>query len=183
LQKTFSGNHITKKKMINIGQLPKYQVTGSHEPIISREVFDAVQTEIARRAKSHQPKAHPKQSYPYTGLIKCGICGGHYRRKHAAAGSKYEKIVWICGTFNAYGKSECGSQQIPEDILDTKVAEIGGLATIAEIIVPGHNRLRFILKNDDVNEVTWVHPSRSQSWTDEMKAQAAANARRRKEAE
>ena len=181
LQKTFSENHITKRKVKNIGQLPMYRVSDNHEAIISREAFDAVQVEIAKRSARYQPKPQSKKTYPYTGLVQCGACGGNYRRKHAAAGSKYEKIVWICGTYNTYGKTECNSQQIPEDILDAKVAEVGGLAVIDNIIIPCKNRLRFILKNGDVKEVTWEHPSRSQSWTDEMKAQAAENARRGKE--
>ena len=41
LQKSFRENHITKKKVANIGQLPQYFVAGSHEAIISQEQFDA----------------------------------------------------------------------------------------------------------------------------------------------
>ena len=48
LQKTFVENHITKRKVKNIGQLPQYYVSKSHEEIISRDTFAAVQQEIAR---------------------------------------------------------------------------------------------------------------------------------------
>jgi hypothetical protein len=149
LQKTLITDHISKKQVRNTGQLPQFYVEDAHEAIVSKEVFEAVQAEIARRAARHGPKIFPKKQYDLTGLIRCGKCGASYRRKHAAAGSKYEKIVWICATFNTLGKADCDSQQIPEDILLAKIAEVGGLAQIAEILVPEHNRLAFILKDGE----------------------------------
>ncbi len=172
LQKSFVEDHISKRKVKNIGQLPQYMVVGSHEGIVDRETFAAVQVEIARRAVRFNPKPKAPAVYPYTGKIRCGKCGATYKRKHAAAGSKYEKIVWICTTFDTLGKTECDSQQIPEDILDAKVAEVGGLEYISEIRVPDKNRLTFILKTGGIQEVEWAHPSRRQSWTPEMREAA-----------
>ncbi|MDR1805586.1 MAG: recombinase family protein [Clostridium sp.] len=177
LQKTVRTDHITKKQIRNDGRLPQYYVTEAHEPIISAEVFDAVQAEIARRAK-HAPASFPTKQYPLTGLIRCGKCGAAYRRKHAAAGSKYEKIVWICATFNTLGKAECDSQQIPEDILMAKIEELGGLERISEIIVPDRFRLAFIMKDGSTVETEWRHRSRRESWTDEMKRQAAEHTKK-----
>ena len=172
LQKSFKDNHITKRKVINIGQLPQFYVADSHDAIVDCSTFGAVQAEIARRSENYSPKPKVEERYPFTGLIRCGKCGAPYKRKHAAAGSKYEKIVWICDTFNALGKTECDSQQIPEDILSAKVAEVGGLERIAQIRVPGHNLLAFVLDDSSSVEVKWAHPSRSQSWTPEMKEAA-----------
>jgi DNA invertase Pin-like site-specific DNA recombinase len=177
LQKTVTTDHISKKKIRNDGRLPQFYVEAAHEPIISKEVFEAVQSEILRRAK-HAPLSFPSKQYELTGLVKCGKCGATYRRKHAAAGSKYEKIVWICATFNTLGKSDCDSQQIPEDILLAKVKEGGGLERIKEILVPEHNRITFILKDGSTIETEWRHRSRSESWTDEMKKQAAEKAKK-----
>lgn len=39
LQKTFIDNHLTKKLKNNKGELDKYIVSNSHEPIISKEIF------------------------------------------------------------------------------------------------------------------------------------------------
>jgi len=111
-------------------------------------------------------------------MIRCGQCGAAYRRKHAAAGSKYEKIVWICATFNTLGKSECASQQIPEDILMEKVAEVGGLENIANIIVPDHFRITFNMKDGTTIETEWRHRSRSESWTEEMRKAAGEHSKR-----
>jgi DNA invertase Pin-like site-specific DNA recombinase len=172
LQKSFVEDHISKRKVKNIGQLPQYLVEESHEAIIDKSTFAAVQAEIARRAARFNPKPKAPAAYPYTGLIRCGKCGAAYKRKHAAAGSKYEKIVWICTAFDTLGKAECDSQQIPEDILEAKIAEVGGLALIAEIRAPGQNRLNFILKDGTTQELAWAHPSRRQSWTPEMREAA-----------
>jgi len=177
LQKTIVTDHVSKKQIRNDGRLPQFYVSGSHEPIVSREVFEATQAEIARRAEKHRPK-FPEKQYELTGMIRCGQCGAAYRRKHAAAGSKYEKIVWICATFNTLGKSECASQQIPEDILWEKIAEAGGLENISGIIVPDHFRITFNMKDGTTIEKEWRHRSRSESWTDEMKRQAGEHAKR-----
>ena len=172
LQKTFIADHLSKKKVKNTGQLPKYHVKNSHEPIIDRKTFDAVQTEIRRRSKLHQPKRQPLAVYPFSGMIRCGKCGAPYKRKHANAGGKYEKIVWICSTFNNLGKSECDSQQISEKILIQKVEEVDGLENIAQIRIPDRNRLTFILKDGRVVDAQWQNPSRRESWTPKMKQTA-----------
>lgn len=39
LQKTFRENHLTKKKLINEGQHPRFHVKNAHEPIISMRCF------------------------------------------------------------------------------------------------------------------------------------------------
>jgi len=172
LQKTFIADHLTKQKVKNTGQLPQYHIENSHEAIIDRKTFDAVQTEIRRRSKLHQPKRQPLAIYPFSGMIRCGKCGAPYKRKHANAGGKYEKIVWICSRFNELGKEVCDSQQIPEAILWQKTKDSGGLEHIAAIRVPGHNRLIFMFKDGHETEVEWQNPSLRESWTPEMKQTA-----------
>ncbi|QNO17863.1 recombinase family protein [Caproicibacterium amylolyticum] len=175
LQKTFVRDHLTKKKMKNTGQLPQFFVEDSHEAIIDRDTWDAVQDKIDRRANSHPPRKAP-DSYPFTGLIRCGKCGAPYRRKHANAGKPYEKIVWICATFNTLGKAECDSQQIPESVLETLAEEVGGISQISEVMVPEANRLIFRMKNGSEIEREWQNPSRRESWTPEMREAARQRA-------
>ncbi len=172
LQKRFRDNHITKRDTINIGQLPKYSVIDAHEPIIDSETFAAVQTELARRAEIYAPRAKPQESYAFSGLIKCGKCGAAFRRKYNNAGTKYEKAVWICDTYNSKGKSACASKQIPEDILLAKVAEVSGAKNIAEILAPEHNRLIITLRDGRRVDTEWQSPSRRESWTPEMREAA-----------
>jgi len=181
LQKTFRQDHISKKKCQNRGELPRYYIENSHEAIVSREMFDEVQREFSHRAeKYHAPKETPS-TYAFTNFVVCDNCGRHYRRKHTAAGTKYEKLVWICGTFNSMGKAYCDSQQIPEAILQAKAAEILGLAEfdetifadkIAKIHVPSPGKLVFLFRDGRRVETDWQNPSRRKSWTAEMKQAA-----------
>ena len=194
LQKTFRLDHLSKKKQINRGELPMYQVIDSHDAIIDKETFAKVQFEIAHRVARFHYKPQPKKQYLFTSLICCGQCGKHYLRKQANAGSKYVKPIWICTTFNFRGKNSCSSQQIPESILLDKTAEVLGTTeldmallkkSISKIRIPEHNRIEYIFKDGRSVEVTWKNPSRRDSW-DEAKRQAARerklsiNARRHK---
>lgn len=167
LQKTFTADHITKKQCMNNGELPKYHVSNAHEAIIDTATFALVQAEIARRAAWHKTQLQPKVVYPFTSKIICGQCGKHYRRKITNAGSKYEKPVWICTTFNRLGKVACPSQQIPEDILtdlvDKEFTEI-------QVLCPGV--VVIVLPDGSTIEKQWENPSRSESWTEEMKQAA-----------
>ena len=183
LQKTFIKDHISKKHCINKGELPKYYVEKSHEPIIDKDTFLRAQDEITKRAKKYS-KGSNLNTYAFTSKIKCNLCGKNYNRKIAASGTRYEKPVWICSTFNTYGKKHCPSSQIPEEILETISAEVLGIShfdknvfeeKIKQIIVPNKGELRFIFKDDSQVTKTWNYPSRSESWTPEMKQLAREN--------
>jgi hypothetical protein len=110
--------------------------------------------------------------YPLTGKIRCGICGAPYRHKIAGAGPKYKKAVWICHTYNTLGKAHCPSQQIPDDILQAKIAESGGLEGVAEIRIPAPYIIYIIYTDGSSREIRWKHPSRRESWTPEMREAA-----------
>ena len=184
LQKTYRENHLTKRKQQNNGELPQYHITDSHEAIIPFEQFNAVQDEIKRRAEKYAAKGSTKKTYPYSGLLICANCGKHYRRKVTATGA-----VWICCTFNTYGKSHCSSKQITEEKLnDITLKTIGALNTlhdkITAIKVENNNRLIFIFKNGEETVKRWIDRSRAESWTDEMKEKARQKTlERRKEHE
>jgi len=172
LQKTVTTDHLTKRRVKNTGLVAQYYVTDRHQPIIDKVVFAAVQDEIARRADIYAPKTQAPARYAFAGMVQCGKCGAFYRRKHNNAGSKYEKPVLICPTFDQRGKSVCDSQQIPEDILWAKVEKAGGLESISAIHVPGHNTLVFTHTDGSASDITWQHRSRRESWTPEMKQRA-----------
>lgn len=114
LQKTFIQDCISKKVIPNTGQLPKYLVQDHHEPIVSRETFDAVQLEMARRsAKAGATrKSTPTGRGKYSGkhilsnLLFCGECGTAYRRcVWTQRGIK--RPVWRCVSRLDYGKKFC----------------------------------------------------------------------------
>ena len=171
LQRTFRDNHITKKSCINEGQLPQYHAEDSHDAIIDMDTFMAVQLEMERREK--KPRT-PRQTYPYTGLMVCAKCGKSYRRKVTATGP-----VWICATYNTRGKKYCASKQIPESILEATTASVtDDLTSIVKIIVDDGNLLHYQLADGTVIERTWKDRSRSESWTDEMRAEFSKKRRK-----
>ena len=171
LQKTYRENHLTKRRMENNGELPKYHITDSHEAIITLEQFNAVQNEIKRRAEMYARPASKKR-YPFTGLIVCGNCGKHYRRKTTKAG-----VVWICSTYNTIGKEYCASKQIPESTLISITEETLGSINalndkITAIRAENNNTLVFCYTNGETSVKRWVDRSRSESWTADMKETA-----------
>lgn len=177
LQRTFSSNHLTKKMVKNEGQLPKFLVEDAHEPIIDMETFQAAQQERERRAGRFVRKVKKKAVYPFTGLLKCAVCGKGYRRKITATGP-----VWICSTFNAQGKKACASKQIPEPVLMDSVAAVLGTTDltieetrrqIEEITVYNGNKLVYHLKDGRTITRKWSDRSRRLSWTQERREAAS----------
>ncbi len=192
LQKTYSENHLTKAKCINHGELPMYYVEDSHEAIIPQEMFEAVQNVLAHRTAKYAPSFQTPVFSAFTGKIHCGICGANFRRKIKHAGTKYEKPVWLCATFNTKGKAHCASKQIPEDILMELSAEVLGRPTyddaafsqnICEIRVPDHKTLVFVFQSGVEVQRTWENKSRCGSWTAEMKENARQSKMRRERGE
>lgn len=194
LQKTFINDPIEKKQLPNNGERPQYYVSNSHEPILDRGTYERILAEKERRAVKYRPAKSrgPRRAYPFTGMITCEQCGAHYRRKTANAGGKYEKIVWICSTFNAKGKAHCPSRQIPEAILYAVAADAINLLEFDEAVfsrevqsirVPKNGTLIFSLCDGSEVLKTWENPSRRDSWSPAMKQQArelafARNAKR-----
>lgn len=189
LQKKFVTDHISKKEIRNRGELPQYYVTDAHDPIISRDTFEAAQEEIEQRKQKYASLDGPTigRVFPFSGKLNCCICGKHYRRKIANNGSKYAHPIWICNTFNMKGKAACASKQIPESILLQATADALEIPefdadvfdeAIDHIDVIGPNLLRFVFQDGSAREIAWKDHSRKNSWTPEMKAQAAEYGRK-----
>lgn len=180
LQKTYSEDFRTKKRIINNGERRRYFVERSHESIISKSIFLKVQEEISRRKSCIKMATHTSKGQ-FSGLLTCANCGKHFRRRVANASSKYAKPAWLCSTFSTKGKRYCNNKQIPEAILIDKTKDVLGLNSldsidlrsyISEIICYQNQELTFILTNGDKITVTWSNSSRRNSWTEEMKQAA-----------
>lgn len=114
LQKTYISDCISRKVIKNTGQLPMYLIQNHHEGIISREIFDAVQTELARRnagkspSKKYAPtgKAAYSSKYALSERLVCGECGTLYRRCTWSKNGK-KRVVWRCVSRLDYGTKYC----------------------------------------------------------------------------
>lgn len=183
MQKQFRIDHLNKIDKPNRGELPQYFIEDNHEAIITREMFSDTQDEIAVRAVMQPHGDGIRREYPFTEKIICGGCGKKYRRRHNSG-----KIAWQCGTYMVRGKKHCAAKQIHEQILCDISASVLGMevfdeelfkAQIRHITVFDDNRLVFSFYDGREEERRWQDPSRRDSWTSEMKEQAAQHARRR----
>lgn len=97
LQKEFISDPISKQRKKNRGELPQYYVEGHHTPIIDKETFDYVQSEIARRAELGFLANKSLTLSCFSGKIKCPYCGFSYvHTKRVKNG--HEQEYWCCGS-------------------------------------------------------------------------------------
>lgn len=101
-------------------------VEGVHEPLVSKETFDAVQAGIARRRLAGG-KARSVRRTLLSTLLVCMRCGSSfttkrdYRRK-PEFGPPYRH--YTCSGYHRYGKAVCGLIQIPGQLLDEFVLKL-----------------------------------------------------------
>ena len=62
MQKTYTMDFLTKKKVKNDGYVRKYYIEDNHEAIIPKEIFHQVQEEKLRRASLHKPAVTRKKN-------------------------------------------------------------------------------------------------------------------------
>lgn len=107
------------KKRIRVGKEDWIRVEGTHEAIITREDFDIVQKLMLRDTRTAPDGI---QLYLFSGLLRCGGCGGNMvRKKIRSAGNEY--CYYICSS-NKNDKSVCSSHRIREDFLSKAVLEM-----------------------------------------------------------
>ena len=119
MQKTYTVDFLTKKKVKNDGYVRQYYIEDNHEAIIPKELFHQVQEEKLRRAslnkaavtrkknKEEKEKSKYSSKYILTDLMVCAECGHAYRRQ---IWSKYgeKSAVWRCEDRLKQGKkSRC----------------------------------------------------------------------------
>ena len=126
LQKTYTVDFLTKKRVKNNGIVPQYYVENSHEPIIPRELFMQVQEEMVRRANLRGGKDGKKRvyssKYALSSIVYCGQCGDIYRRVHWN-NRGYKSIVWRCVSRLEEKGSECTAPTINEETLQPAVVK------------------------------------------------------------
>ncbi len=124
LQKTYTIDFLTKKRVVNNGIVPQYYVENSHEPIIPRDIYMQVQEELVRRANLYTGKNGKKRvyssKYALSSIVFCDCCGEIYRRVHwNNRGCK--SIVWRCVSRLEEKGSDCTSPTVNEEILQESV--------------------------------------------------------------
>ena len=105
-QKTYSDSQFVRHN--NHGEQPQYMVKDHHEPIISREDFEAAQAFVKQRASEKgviKGTEKYQNRYVFSGKIICGECGDTFKRRiHSCTGYKY--AAWCCNT-HIEDKNKC----------------------------------------------------------------------------
>lgn len=130
LQKTYTIDFLSKKRVKNKGIVPQYYIEDNHEAIIPKELFYRVQEEKARRAslnkstvsrKAKKEKSKYSSKYALTDIMVCKECGQPYRRQ---VWSKYgqKSAVWRCENRLKNGTKNCrNSPTLKEETLQNAI--------------------------------------------------------------
>lgn len=109
LQKVFTVDYLTKRKKLNRGELPQYYVEGSHEPIVSAELYEKVQAELDRRRNIPEETEGAKL---FSSKLVCGKCGCFYVTRIWHSTNGYRKTIRQCG--GRSGNGGCSAPALTE---------------------------------------------------------------------
>jgi len=148
LQKTYTVDFLSKKRVVNNGVVPQYYVENSHEAIIPRDLYMQVQEELVRRANLRIGKNGSKRvyssKYALSSIVFCGECGEIYRRVHWNNRGK-KSIVWRCVGRLEEKDSKCGSPTILESDLQD-----GVLKAINQTIIGRDEFVDVLMQNIEI---------------------------------
>lgn len=132
----------TCKKRKKIDPSNVIVVPNTHESIITKEMFDAVQLMLENR---HKTRPAP-QTRLFSNLLFCKDCGKamHYRANRSG---------YVCGTYSKKGKDYCTSHIIKESALSTAIIDdINALLKHTKITYSTSDLKKYIRK--EVNSLT-----------------------------
>ena len=113
------------KKLISKPEDEWIRVEGTHEPIISQDVWDTVQGIDQKRVRKNAASDGIRSVF--TGLVYCAECGfkmrNHTEKFTYKDGSPGRYSSFICGNYARSGKSACTIHTIYENVLEQIVLE------------------------------------------------------------
>ena len=126
LQKTYTVDYLSKKRIKNNGIMPQYYVENDHEAIIPKEIFMRVQDELVRRRLvkvSPNGRKHGFSSnHVFSQMIVCGECGELFRRVHWN-NHGCRSIVWRCLSRLQSTGVICHARTVNEEVLKNVVLQ------------------------------------------------------------
>ncbi|WP_445293144.1 recombinase family protein [Cytobacillus sp. FSL R7-0680] len=124
LQKTYTVDYLTKKRVENTGQIPRYYVENNHPPIIERDMWEAVQLEMERKKAFAEKHGFYRVDYgsadnPFAGKVICGDCSSAFGRKvWNSNDERFRRRVWRCNKkYPEKGKKGCSNTHIEDKAL------------------------------------------------------------------
>lgn len=86
LQKSYTVDFLTRKKLKNNGVLPQYYIENSHEAIIEKNTFNYIQQKLSNR---------DSKSLLLSGKLLCSSCRSNYMRRRVHS-TTYNNLLWKC---------------------------------------------------------------------------------------
>lgn len=124
LQKSYTTDFLTKKRVMNQGEIQMYYIEEDHEAIIEPWIWECVQLEIARRKrylKEHGAKSYSNNTErnPFASKIICGECNKVFTRKGWQSSSGEIRRVWQCSErYKVKGVMGCENRHVEESTLE-----------------------------------------------------------------
>jgi DNA invertase Pin-like site-specific DNA recombinase len=121
LQKSYTADFLSKRRVMNDGRVQMYHIEEDHEPIIDIETWEAVQAELARREQyctEHFTNAYSQKSEtnPFYAKIICGNCSNIYSRVRYTTKAGRQITKWRCGSSNkTNGHKVCTNRYVTEE--------------------------------------------------------------------
>ena len=114
-KKTYTPDYLTHEKRVNRGQIPLVILTDHHEPLVSRELWDLVQSRIRQNNKHGITSGSHSNRYAFSGKIHCGLCGSSFvsRYKYRKNGTKVRR--WSCAAAARGGTGACSIGKLVRD--------------------------------------------------------------------
>jgi DNA invertase Pin-like site-specific DNA recombinase len=103
-RKMITTDYLSQKRKINRGEEAFITIENSHEPIVTKEIFDSVQKEITRR-KAKTNSRHSNR-YPFSGKVDCTLCSSKFERRYNSVRRNPINIIWRCSEAVRYGKEK-----------------------------------------------------------------------------
>lgn len=119
LQKTYTADYLTKRRVKNDGQIEQYYVKNSHKAIIPKAEWEAVQMEMERRTEYCKEVGLKRYGFatlnsPFVSKLVCGHCGAIYSRKSWSTRGQH---TGVCRNKGQRNGGTCQAENVKDDVI------------------------------------------------------------------
>jgi len=180
LQRTYVDDHITHQKKMNKGELPRFEVQGTHPVIIDEQLHHKVEAERERRRQAGTVRW--RRATCFTGKIVCGYCGNTFTytpNTWTGELTQFQQGHYQCSHKRKNGAKSCPSKSLPVYTLrqvccsllgpiigtsDCDIFEEAWIDGQVKHIVAFADTLEFHLKTNEVLTIPWKNSAKRDAW-------------------
>jgi DNA invertase Pin-like site-specific DNA recombinase len=180
LQRTFTDDHITHRKQMNRGELPKFEVQGTHPVIIDEQLHQKVEAERERRRQAGAVRW--RRATCFTGKILCGYCGSTFTytpNTWSGELTQFQQGHYQCSQKRKHGAKACPSKSLPvytlRQVCCSVIGPLDGASPddpFEEAWIDNHvdhivafiDTLEFHIKTNEVLSTPWKNTAKRDAW-------------------